>query len=185
MPNVCNGRTRPPLVGTAALLSVCLAATACSSSEDGAKKDYAIPSSWCGYHIPAQTIEPLLPGGKRLTAKADNTQGRAQCNVYVDGKRVLFTIATRLADDSAYAAGTFLYGPTAKFSAAPSDDQYAVYRYAAVQLVPCPKERKDGQKIYASVYTRSSSAGEAALKKAVRAYAPEVAKTKICTEFDS
>jgi hypothetical protein len=178
-----DGRIRPSLLGAAVLISVGLTATACSSGADEAKKEYTVPSSWCGHHIPASTMEPLLPGGKKLTTKSDDAQGRLRCIVFVDAKEVLYVGADRRASSTALGAGNGMLGPDSKLSA--TEDDYAGSDATAVQLVPCPKDRKDGQEVFAIVNAWEGSQNEADVKKAVKTYAVSAAKTKICTEFDS
>ncbi|MFK0169146.1 hypothetical protein ACIQU5_10105 [Streptomyces sp. NPDC090306] len=165
------------------MLSFGLITTACSSNSDEAEKEYTVPSAWCGYRVPAKTMEPLLPGGKKITTKTDDAQGLLRCDVLVDGEKVLYLGAERRAASTALSAGNAMLGPVSKLTA--SDDHYAGSDKAAVQLVPCPVERKDGQEVFAIVNAWEGSGDEADVKKAVTTYARAAADSTICTEFDS
>ncbi|SED85821.1 hypothetical protein SAMN05216532_5993 [Streptomyces sp. 2231.1] len=178
-----QSRSRFPLrrvVGLLAVLAIGPAVTACSSGSSPAKREYATPSSLCGTAVSSSALEPLLPGGKKISSVKSGPTGFARCRLVVDGQVAVTSIveqwesSTTLSD---VAYGT--YGIKSD-SVEKENTRYVVTDAQAVGRIACGRPGKDGHVVFAMIRKEHGTAGAAAMEKVITEFTDAVSTSKQC-----
>ncbi|MFF0854655.1 hypothetical protein ACFYVM_26925 [Streptomyces sp. NPDC003280] len=164
----------------AGLLAAGLAVTSCSSGGQEAEREYTVPASLCGTALPASTLEPLLPAGKKISPAKTGSPGFTRCRVVVDGRVAVTSIIERRESGTTLrnvAYGTYGMGS----GSVTKGTRYVVSDAQAVGHVACGSPQKEDHETFAMLRAEDVDAGKAAMEKAITDLAGAVAATKGCT----
>lgn len=171
--------------GLSTILTVALVLTACSSGETSAKREYAVPSSLCGTKISPSALEPLLPGGKKISSQESGSPGNRRCRVSIDGQVVISSLIERWKPGTTLESVAFgPYGLTPS-GAKKEEQRYIISDSAAVGHTDCHPQRKDGAQVFTVIRKEQGQAETKALEGAIIEFTDAVSTSKNCTEFDA
>ncbi|MBV2353575.1 hypothetical protein KUM39_04245 [Streptomyces sp. J2-1] len=174
-------RTRALWATTAAVLAVGLTTTSCSSQEKPKKREYAVPSSLCGTPVSPGALEPLLPGGDKLTSAKSGPLGFTLCHVMIDGKiAVTGIVEQRDSDTTLHDVAYGTYNLSAKSIRKELPD-YVIAESSAVGHVPCRAMEKEGHAVFTMIRKEDGTVDTAALQKAITEYTEATSASKWCT----
>ncbi|MEU6594757.1 hypothetical protein ABZ923_37115 [Streptomyces sp. NPDC046881] len=163
---------------TAALL---VALSGCGGHEE--KREYAIPSSFCGIPVDQDELAPFMPSGRKLTIKKDVPDSLSSvCQVRVDSRlAVEFKQMWLTSSSTAYfvggqadsrldreaEGGRFLYSGWEAFG----------------RTRECRHEKLPGGTIFTAIQMQSPDHQDAdAMRKLIAAYTTAVENTDICKD---
>ncbi|WP_405795394.1 hypothetical protein [Streptomyces sp. NBC_01506] len=157
-----------------------------SGCGEGAKKEYAIPTSLCGVSVDQELLEPLLPPGKKIEVRNDpyakgvprtacvaRVDGDVWLTVYGEWREAGFT-ALQAAEDKVVGGGSF--------GTAENGKVYSWNRGAATAF-PCRSEDWGAYSAAVEVVERDDrEANVKALETFITPYGEALAKTLPCED---
>lgn len=174
-------RTRSPMARTVSLLAAGLTLAGCSSGTTDGRREYAVPPSLCGNHLPASALAPLLPAGKKISSVKTGSPGFIRCRLVVDERVVVTSIVERrdsstTLSDVAY--GTYGLGP----DSVEKQGKYVVSDAQGVGRVDCGGPRKEDHETFTMIRAEDVEAGTPAMVKAITALTAAASTAKACTD---
>ncbi|MFD9096099.1 hypothetical protein [Streptomyces collinus] len=176
MHNLFKGGTRSAVSLLWAALLVGLA-TSCSSSS--ATQEYAVPDDVCGTKVTSGLLAPLLPAGKKISARPTSAVGTKRCRLLVDGEIAFSSsVEKRAANATASDVASSAYGVDPTDTG--SDGGRVIYsKTGAVDLVNCPASASAESTLWATVRT-SHEVKASAMRAFIEGYATALAMSDAC-----
>ncbi|MFF5028268.1 hypothetical protein ACFY2J_29235 [Streptomyces collinus] len=176
MHNLFRGGTRSAvsLLGAALLAGL---ATSCSSSS--ATQEYAVPGDVCGTEVTRDLLAPLLPAGKKISARPTSAVGTERCRLLVDGEIAFSSsVEKRAANTTASDVASSAYGVDPTDTSA--DRGRVIYSTTgAVGLVNCPASASAESTLWATVRT-SHEVKASAMRAFIEGYAAALSQSDAC-----
>lgn len=135
----------PRFVCMTAAATAIAAAAGCS---DDPKREYAVPKSLCGVTVPENSLSPLLPPGKDLTAEQDTPAPGAimTCKLTMDGDQVL-SVERERREAGASARDIAVNQISVQQPKSAANRTIAYADWAAVSVISCREEGNAGEDI--------------------------------------
>ncbi|WP_164540995.1 hypothetical protein [Streptomyces abyssomicinicus] len=153
-----------------------------SGCSGGEERAYRTPSDLCGTAVPADALEPFLPGGEKVAVKEEQpAEDTLRCRVSVDGEQV-FVASLELRERR---GGVFqLFGLNAGMKdggpAEGDDDLMYTERGAVSRLKGCATP-DDDKVLYTSLEVLPKDVGDAqAMRRLATAYTKEAQQSDMC-----
>ncbi|MBJ6640655.1 hypothetical protein H4K36_27365 [Streptomyces sp. DHE7-1] len=162
----------------AGLVAAGLAVAGCSSGGPEAKREYAVPASLCGVALPASTLEPLLPAGKKISSVKSGPSGFTRCRLVVDGRiAVTSIIEQRAAETTLSGVAYSTYGMS---DTVEREGKYVISDAQAVGHASCDKPRKADHETFTMVRADAEDVGKATMEKVISKFTDAVSASKRC-----
>ncbi|MFI6086099.1 hypothetical protein ACIBBB_35095 [Streptomyces sp. NPDC051217] len=152
-------------------LSLVLLASACSEPAE----EYEVPQALCGVEVPGDVLDPLLPGGGKVSERSKTASGVKRCYVSVDDKVALSTSIEWYEADTPVAEiaeKTIGADPGDRVT---GDKRYSYSGKGGAGLIRCEDSSTIDKDVDGDLYTTvrvggDDSAEPAAVLKAIEAY---------------
>ncbi|MEU9604433.1 hypothetical protein [Streptomyces sp. NPDC048057] len=176
--------TRIRAASSAAIGVLVLTASGCSSDEP-AKKTYAVPESLCGVVVPSDVLEAVLPSADEVTTRASaNTFGRKTCLVIADGNIVVTAESEWRAKDLPIVDVVLNTLPLDAEKDVNADGSFAHSKKGGVIKINCASPAKSEYKkkqLFGSVILKDGDWTEGDVRNLVTAYGKGVSESEECT----
>ncbi|WP_158839021.1 hypothetical protein [Streptomyces sp. NRRL S-1022] len=180
-------RFRPgklPAVAVAVTAGLVIVLSGCSDHRE--KREYAIPSSFCGVSVDRDELAPFMPSGRKVTVQKDVPDSLSSvCRVRVDSRlAVEFKQMWLTSSSTAY----FVGGQADSRLDREAEGGRFLYsgREAFGKTRHCTHEKLAGSNMFTAVQMQSSGHQDAdAMRKLIAAYTKAVENTSICKDGKS
>ncbi|WP_166027846.1 hypothetical protein [Streptomyces chilikensis] len=167
---------------SAAALAAAVAVGLSSGCSSGAERAYRTPDELCDTAVPADALEPFLPGGEKIMVKEEQPAAdTSRCRVSVDGEQVLIaSLEWRERRGGIFQLFGLHRGMKEGGPAKGDDDLMYTERGAVSRLKGCTPPADD-QVLYASVDALAEEVGDAkAMRRLAAAYTEEAQQSDMC-----
>lgn len=171
----------PSSAASTALLIAVLLLTSCSSESSRGEREYAIPPSLCGTPVSHAALEPLLPGGRKISSVKSGPSGFTLCRLVIDEKIAVTSLIEQAQSGTRLMNVAYLSEGMKASSVKKEGPKYIISDSLAVGHASCSNLQKEGHELFTRIRIDHGSAGAAAMEKAITEFTDAVSTSKQCT----